>query len=72
MGGRASSASKAKWNRKTYDQIQINVPKGQKEAIKQYAESIGLSANELIRQAIEEKTGIDLKRHIEEKENAPQ
>ena len=35
----------AKYNQKTYDKLQINVKKGEREKIKAYAESKGLSLN---------------------------
>lgn len=38
--------------RKNCDQIQFNVPKGERDKIKAYAESIGLSMNEYIRRSI--------------------
>lgn len=66
MGGKASNESKRKWNKKTYDQVVINVPKGMRDVLKAYAEAHSMSVNELIKQAITEKTGIDLERHKEE------
>lgn len=35
-----------------YDQIQFNVPKGERDRIKAYAEAQGLSMNEYIRRLI--------------------
>lgn len=34
MGGKTSNESKAKYNAKAYDRINIAVPKGQKDIIK--------------------------------------
>lgn len=55
MGGRASSASKDRWNAAHYDRIALSVPKGDREKIKAYAESAGLSLNAFIKLAIAEK-----------------
>ena len=65
MGGKTSYESTKKYQDTTYDRINVLVPKGGKDKLKAYAEEHGLSVNELIKQAIEEKTGIDLKRHID-------
>jgi len=54
MGGKASAASKNKWNDKTYDRINLTVPKGKKEKIKEHAESRGESVNSFINRAIDE------------------
>lgn len=54
MGGKTSTASKAKYNAKTYDRINIAVPKGQKEGIKAHADSRGESVNGFIGRAINE------------------
>ena len=51
MGGK----SKAKYNAKAYDRINIAVPKGQKDIIKARAEASGQSINAYINTAIEEK-----------------
>ena len=54
---KTSSQVKNRWNAKNYDQILINVPKGQKEVIKQHAQEHGESVNgfinKLIKQALE-------------------
>lgn len=55
MGGRTSNESKAKYNAKAYDRINIAVPKGQKDIIKARAEAQGKSVNGFINEAIEEK-----------------
>lgn len=66
MGGHTSNKSKNDWNKKTYDRIMLQVPKGKREELKSFADNAGLSVNDLIKQAIQEKTGIDLKRKIGE------
>lgn len=55
MGGKTSNESKAKYNAKAYDRINIAVPKGQKDTIKARAEAKGQSINAYINTAIEEK-----------------
>jgi hypothetical protein len=37
-----------------YDYIRVNVPKGEREKIKAYAESLGMSVNKLLLTALEE------------------
>lgn len=59
MGGKASAASKNKWNDKTYDRINLTVPKGKKEKIKEHAESRGESVNAFINRAIDESINRD-------------
>jgi uncharacterized protein (DUF1778 family) len=54
MGGKASAASKNKWNDKTYDRINLTVQKGKKDKIKEHAESRGESVNGFINRAIDE------------------
>lgn len=48
---------KAKWQNdyiaRTYDRINLTVPKGQKDKIKAHAESMGESVNSFIGRAIE-------------------
>ena len=53
MGGRASAASKNAWNARNYDRINLTVPKGQKETIKNHAEARGESVNGFINGAID-------------------
>lgn len=56
---------KAKWQNdyiaKTYDRINLTVPKGDKDLIREYAEARGESVNAFInraiREAMEKKTG---------------
>lgn len=40
------------FNRNNYDRVGLMLPKGQKDKIKAYAESKGMSMNEYIRQLI--------------------
>ncbi|NBI84198.1 Arc family DNA-binding protein [Clostridiaceae bacterium] len=54
MGGRASAASKNKWISKTYDRINLTVPKGDKEAIRAFAAEKGESVNGFINRIIHE------------------
>ena len=37
-----------------YDYIRMNVPKGEREKIKEYADSLGMSVNKLLLTALEE------------------
>lgn len=55
MGGKTSTASKAKYNAKAYDRINIAVPKGRKEEIKACADACGQSINAFVVEAIDEK-----------------
>lgn len=50
---KTSSAVKRKYNAKAYDRIEINVKKGDKAKIQDYAKSLGLSLNAFINKAIE-------------------
>ena len=52
--GKTSSAVKNKYKAKTYDRIEIVVPKGQKEELQAYAASIGESLNAFVNRAIAE------------------
>ena len=38
----------AKYTKANYDELKIRVPKGQKEEIKEYADSLGKSINQFI------------------------
>ena len=53
MGGKTSNESKAKYNAKAYDRINIAVPKGRKDDIQAIAERYGLSINAYINKIIE-------------------
>lgn len=52
VSGKTSTASKTKYNAKAYDEIKVRVHKGEKETIRAYASSRGLSLNEFITKAI--------------------
>ncbi len=56
--GKTSTASKAKYNAKAYDRINIAVPKGTKAKVQALAEACGESVNgyinRIIKKAIEE------------------
>lgn len=52
--GKTSAAVKNRYNDKTYDRINLTVPKGQKEKIKAHAERQGESVNGFIGRAIDE------------------
>lgn len=50
--GKTSAAVKNKWNDKAYDRINLTVPKGQKDVIKEFAEANGESVNGYINRLI--------------------
>ncbi len=52
--GKTSTATKNKWNAQNYDQLRINVKKGQREVIRAHAESKGMSLNGYINKLIEQ------------------
>ena len=52
--GRTSSEVKNRYNAKAYDRIGLVVPKGQKDIIRQHAESRGESVNAFILRAVEQ------------------
>lgn len=54
MGGRTSNESKAKYNAKAYDRINIAAPKGRKAEIQAHAADQGESVNGFINRAIGE------------------
>lgn len=51
MGKAQTNASK-RYNLKAYDRIEITVPKGEKEKISEIAESVGMSVNAFIKEAV--------------------
>ena len=55
MGCKNSYASTKRYQDKTYDKITFRVYKGEREAIKSAADSVGESVNAYIRRAIEER-----------------
>lgn len=52
--GRTSAEVKNRWIEKTYDRINLTVPKGKKELIKAHADSTGESVNAFINRVIDE------------------
>lgn len=52
--GKTSATVKNKWNANNYDRITTLVKKGEKEIIKAYAESKGMSLNGYINQLIKD------------------
>lgn len=50
----SQTEASAKYNKKAYDEIKIRVKKGNKEKIKEYAESKGMSLNGFINKLISE------------------
>ena len=53
--GTSATRAKARYDLKTYDKVYIRVKKGQKERLKEYAESVGMSVNSFVLSAVEEK-----------------
>lgn len=51
--GRTSTQSKNKWNKENYEQVKFVVRKGEREKIKTYADSKGMSVNALLTQLLE-------------------
>ena len=51
--GKTSAAVKNRYINKAYDRINLTVPKGQKDVIKEYAEKQGKSVNGYINELIE-------------------
>lgn len=51
---KTSAAVKKRYNDKTYDRIEIVVPKGQRDVIKAYAAEQGESVNAFINRLIEQ------------------
>ena len=60
--GKTSSAVKDKYNAKAYDEIKIRVFKGEKDKIKDHADSMGESVNGFINRAIENQMERDKER----------
>lgn len=51
---KSQTKASAKYNAKTYEEIKLRVKTGEKDIIKAYAESKGMSLNGFINQAIKE------------------
>ena len=54
MSGKTSNESKARYNAKAYDRIELVVHKGRKAEIKAAADAKGQSLNSFINEAIDE------------------
>lgn len=52
--GKTSNTVKDRWNRQNYDSLLIRLPKGKKERIQNFAQSIGESVNGFINRSIDE------------------
>jgi hypothetical protein len=57
--GKSSTRAKNKYKAKTYDRIELVVPKGQKAAIHAHAESKGESINAMVNRAILTDMGLE-------------
>ncbi len=57
--GKTSNAVKDRYNAKTYDDIRLRVPKGEKEKIQAFAEAQGETINGFINRLIAEAMGVD-------------
>ena len=58
--GKTSTAAKERYNTKTYDDIRLRVPKGEKDKIQAFAEAHGESLNGFINRLISEAmAGVD-------------
>ena len=53
--GKTSSKVKDRYNAKAYDEIKVRVKKGKKDIINAYATEHGMSVNDFINRAIDEK-----------------
>lgn len=52
--GKTSNTVKDRWNRQNYDSLLIRLPKGKKERIQNFAQSVGESVNGFINRAIDD------------------
>ena len=59
--GKASTKAQNKYIEKKYDRINLVVPKGEKDLIREHAESMGESVNGFIQRAIKETMERDLR-----------
>lgn len=58
----AQKEATARYNKKAYDRIDLIVPKGKRQVIKDFAASQGMSLNKFICHAIEHQMGKKLKK----------
>lgn len=54
-----SSAVKKRYNQKTYDRVEIVVPKGDREIIQQAAEAVNESVNQFVGKAVLDRMGLE-------------
>ena len=59
MSGKTTNESKAKYNAKTYDRINIAVPKGRKAELQALAKAQGKSVNGLLNDLIDQVLSLD-------------
>ena len=59
MSGKTSNESKAKYNAKAYDRINIAVPKGRKAELQALAKAQGKSVNGLLNDLIDQALDLD-------------
>ncbi|WP_303024827.1 hypothetical protein [Anaerotignum lactatifermentans] len=59
----AKIAANNRYTQKTYDRINLAVPKGQKQIIETHAAALGLSVNGYIKEAINEKIEREALKH---------
>ncbi len=57
MGGKASAASKNRWNAKAYDRVNLTIPKGKKDVLQSYVTARGESVNGLINRLLRAELG---------------
>lgn len=60
--GKPSTAASARYQKKVYDRVVIFVSKGNKDELKEYAETQGESLNAFIKRAIQETIENDKKK----------
>lgn len=53
--GTSATRANTRYKKKTYERVYLQVKKGQKERLKEYAESVGMSVNSFVLSAVEEK-----------------
>ena len=71
MGGKVSVEVRTRYNKKTYDQINIRVKKGEKSDVEAYSKASGKSLNQWICEAIKEKMERQDAEYTEEVEHIP-
>lgn len=56
---KARQRANAKYNKKAYDRLEMQVPKGQKEVILEHAKTRGESLNQFLKRAVNNQMLID-------------